>query len=65
MARNKTRRADVEALKALHQTGIIDTRPLMIKVMRACGVTYAEICEVFGISRQRAETISKREIDRD
>jgi transcriptional regulator len=38
---------------------VTDHRPIIAYVMRHCGATVREIGEVFGVSRQQAETIYK------
>ena len=53
------KKANIEAIKKARQTGV-DTRPLVAYVMRNCGCTYAEIGQVFDITRQMAETLVKQ-----
>lgn len=54
-----TRLADVKEIQRIYNeaTNTLDTRPLIVLTMRACGCTYAEIGEVFGISKQMVQTI--------
>lgn len=57
MARPKQQKVDVEALQLLiiSVDGVVNYLPLIGYTMRACGATYREIGEAFGVSRQMAE----------
>lgn len=57
-----TRLANVADIQKLYNeaTNVLDTRPLIVLTMRACGCTYAEIGEVFGISKQMVQTIIEK-----
>ena len=58
MMKNKS---DTIAIKKLViNNGITDNRLLIASVMRACGCTYQEIADVFGFTRQNAESLLKR-----
>lgn len=48
-----------ELKKLLVPNTVTDHRPLIAFVMRNSGCTFAEIGEVFGLTRQQAETIFK------
>jgi hypothetical protein len=55
--RPKQKKANIEALKKLDAAKtIIDVRPLIAYVMRHSGCTFTEIGEVFGLTRQQAQT---------
>lgn len=62
MARLPQKKANIEALQRLVVTldGVVDYRPIIAYVMHYTQCTYAEIAEVFGISRQMAETLVKQ-----
>lgn len=52
---------DTLAIKKLAiNNGVTDNRLLIASVMRACGCTYQEIADVFGFTRQNAESLLKR-----
>lgn len=53
------KKANIEAIRKARQAGV-DTRPLVAYVMRNCGCTFAEIAQVFDITRQMAETLVKQ-----
>lgn len=55
------KKADIKAIQTLsHRVGnVLDSRPIIAYTMRKCGCTYAEIAQVFSITRQMAETIYK------
>lgn len=53
------KKANIEALKRV-KAPKFDTKPMTIYIMRNSGCTYAEIAEVYGITRQMAETIYKK-----
>lgn len=57
--RPKQEKADIKALKKLNEASLIDYRPIVAYTMRKCGCTFTEIAEVFGVTRQMAETIVK------
>ena len=48
-----------ELQKLILPNTVTDHRPIIAYVMRHCGATVREIGEVFGVSRQQAETIYK------
>ena len=52
----------VEQIKELLLTGgyMIDIRPIVAVTMRACGCTYQEIGEAFGMSKQGVEAMVKK-----
>lgn len=54
-------KANIEQIKKVYQSTsqVIDPRPIIAVVMKECGASYREIGEVFGVSRQMAETIVK------
>ena len=54
-------KADIEKIKQLQagSNDILDYRPIIAYTMRACGCTFTEIGEVFGFTRQMAETMVK------
>lgn len=62
MARIPSKKADIEALQRLVITldGVVDYRPIIAYVMHYTSCTYREIAEVFGISKQMAETLVKQ-----
>lgn len=53
--------ANIKVLRTLYKSTkqVIDPRPIMALVMKECGASYREIGEVFGVTRQMAETIVK------
>ena len=52
---------DILAIKKLVvNNGITDNRLLIASVMRASGCTYQDIADVFGFTRQNAESLLKR-----
>jgi len=62
MARKPQNKANIEALQRLviNLDGIVDYRPIIAYVMHYTGCNYREISDVFGISRQMAETLVKQ-----
>jgi transposase len=59
--RPKQDKANIEKIQNLYNSTkqIIDPRPIIAVVMKECGASYREIGEVFGVTRQMAETIVK------
>ncbi len=65
--RPKQEKADIKAIQKLFEstngyTDIVQAslvRPIIVFTMRNCGCTFQEIADVFGITRQMAETIYK------
>lgn len=58
--RTQQKKANIPELqKLLVPNTVTDHRPIIAFVMRHCGATVREIGEVFGVSRQQAETIYK------
>lgn len=59
--RPKQQTADIAELQKLFNSTsqVIDPRPIIAVTMNACGASYREIGEVFGLTRQQAETIVK------
>lgn len=57
--RPRTEIANIKKIKALYNSTnqVIDPRPIIAVVMRECGASYREIGEVFGLTKQMAETI--------
>lgn len=57
MARNKSIKANVEAIQLLRIVlgEMVDYQPLISYVMWACGASYREIGEVYNISPQAAD----------
>ena len=57
MARVHSKKAEIEKLQRLVIAidGVVNYLPLIGYTMRACGATYREIGEAFGVSRQMAE----------
>lgn len=51
------KKADILAIQKAKDASVFDTRPLIAYVMHNCGCTYAEIGQVFDITRQMAETL--------
>lgn len=53
------KKADVEQIQRLYYraNNVLDVRPIIALTMRSCGCTYAEIGEVFGITKQMVQTI--------
>lgn len=54
--------ADIKQIQALYHraNNVLDVRPIIALTMRNCGCTYAEIGQVFGVTKQMAETIIKK-----
>lgn len=59
--RPKQEKADIEALRAFWEAYERDREVQFIisAVMKGCGCTYQEIGDVFKVSRQRAERLTK------
>ena len=59
--RPKQEKADITAIKKLFvsTSQVIDPRPIIAYTMKNCGCTFREIGEVFGVTKQQAETIFK------
>ena len=57
MARVHSKKDEIEKLQRLVIAidGVVNYLPLIGYTMRACGATYREIGEAFGVSRQMAE----------
>ena len=57
MARNKSTKANVEAINLLRISlgEVVDYQPIISYVMWACGASYREIGEVYDISPQAAD----------
>lgn len=61
------KKADIQAIQDLYQStdtysNLVQTtmiKPIIIFTMRKCGCTFQEIGDVFGITRQMAETAFK------
>lgn len=53
--------ADVKQIQSLaaNTNKIVDLRPIIAVTMYSCDCTFNEIAEVFGITRQMAETLVK------
>lgn len=60
--RPKQEKADIKAIKALYESTkqVIDPSPIIAYTMRKCGCTFQEIADVFGFTRQMAETLYKK-----
>lgn len=65
MSRTKQEIANIQELQKLLKTnGVTDHRPIIAYVMKHCGATMREVGEVFGVTRQQAETIYKNAQER-
>lgn len=52
-------KANIEALKKVltKEDGILDLRPLTVYIMKESGCTFAEIGQVFDVTRQNAKRL--------
>jgi transcriptional regulator len=52
---------DIKKLKTIQQRGlVVNTTPLLVEILRACGLTFTEIGEILGTSRQNAQQMIKK-----
>ena len=54
--------ADLEAIKKVFEKAndILDSKPLIVYVMRNCGCTFQEIADAFEVTKQNIESIYKK-----